>query len=104
MGEMIHDAHPGEVFSMWMLYDPGRLLNPMNPEPLEDLASDPNRIESKMVEAGATYVLPLHTGEKGEQYLDGKRSYSYFSWSKTSTLTTQTDALFFIDEITPLRK
>jgi hypothetical protein len=104
MGEMIHTTYPGEVFSIWMLHDHGWLLNPMSPEPLEELVSDPNRVESIMTEAGSTYLLPLHTGLPGEKYLDRKRTYSYFSWSETSTLTTQTDALFFIEEITPLRK
>ena len=104
MGEMIDDLYPGAVFSIWMLHDHGWLLNPMNPEPLEELRSSPQRIESVMVEAGSTYLLPLGTDRRGEKYLDQKRSYSYFSWSETSTLTTQTDALIFIDEITPLQK
>lgn len=102
VGEMIEAAHPGKVFSLWMLHDHGWLLNPMAKKPLVQLRSDPQRVESLMRRAGATYVLPLHTGADGERYLDVKRRISYFTWFETATLTRQTDAIFFIDEITPL--
>ncbi len=102
VGEMIVAAHPGEVFSMWMLHDHGQLLNPMAPEPLEDLASSPERVESLLVRAGKTFVLPLHSGSEAERYLDEKRQLSYFSWYETATLPRQTDALIFMDVITPL--
>ncbi|MCP3918466.1 MAG: erythromycin esterase family protein [bacterium] len=102
VGEMIETAHPGEVFSMWMLHDHGQLLNPMAPELLEELASSPERVESLLVRAGEAFVLPLHSGSVGERYLDEKRRLSYFSWYETATLTRQTDALIFIDAITPL--
>jgi erythromycin esterase-like protein len=104
LGEMIAAEHPGEVFSIWMLHDHGWLLNPMAPEPLEELRSDPERVESLLVRAGSTFVLPLHTGARPERYLDRKRRLSYFSWYETATLTVQADALFFLDEITPLEE
>lgn len=102
VGERIQVAYPGQIFSLWMLYDRGWLLNPMAPEPLEKLPSDPERVESLLARAGSTYLLPLHTGEPGEEYLDEKRRVSYFSWFETATLSKQTDAIFFLDEITPL--
>jgi erythromycin esterase-like protein len=104
VGEMVDRAHPGQVFSIWLLHDHGELLNPINPDLFETLESDPERIESLMVKAGSTYVLPLGTGEPGERYLATKRDHSYFSWSETSTLGLQTDAIFFLDEISPLKE
>jgi erythromycin esterase-like protein len=104
VGEMIVAAHPGEVFSLWMLHDRGWLLNPMAAEPVEELRSDPARVEHLLARAGSTFLLPLHTGAAGERYLAGKRRFSYFSWYETATLTRQTDALFFIDEITALHE
>ncbi len=102
VGEMIDRTYPGQVFSIWMLHDRGELLNPMNPELFERLESDPERVESLMAAAGSTYVLPLGTGAVGESYLATKRNYSYFTWSETGTLTLQTDAIFFLDTVTPL--
>jgi erythromycin esterase-like protein len=102
VGEMIVRDHPGEVFAMWMLHDRGWLLNPMADEPLEELPSDPTRIESLLARAGSTFVLPLHTGAPAEGYLDRKRRISYFSWYEEVTLPLQADAIFFFDEITAL--
>jgi erythromycin esterase-like protein len=104
VGEMIAAEHPDEIFSIWMLHDHGWLLNPMAPQPLEQLASDPQRVESLLVRAGSTFVLPLHTGAGPEQYLDHKRRLSYFSWYEIATINRQTDAIFFLDEISPLRE
>ncbi len=104
VGEMIAQQYPGEVFSIWMLYDHGTLLNPMSEQLIDTLESDPMRIESTMIKAGSTYLLPLHSGEHGERYIDRKRRYSYFTWDEISTLTKQTDALLFLDEISPLRE
>ncbi len=102
VGEMICSAYPDQVFSIWMLHDHGTLLNPMSAQVVDILESDPLRIESTMVEAGATYLLPLHSGKLGEKYIDRKRTYSYFTWSETATLTKQTDSLLLIGKITPL--
>ena len=104
VGEMIDRAYPDQVSSIWMLHDRGELLNPMNPDLFELLESDPARVESLMAKAGSTYVLPLGTSGPGEQYLATKRNYSYFSWYETGTLTLQTDAIFFLDEISPLHE
>ncbi len=73
----------------------------MSRELIDTLESDP-RIESTMIKAGSTYLLPLHSGSLGERYLASARRHSYFTWDETSTLPRQTDALFFLDEITPL--
>lgn len=104
VGEMIDRAYPDQVASIWMLHDRGELLNPMNPDLFEALASDPSRVESLMAKAGSTYVLPLGSGGSGEAYLATKRNYSYFSWYETGTLTLQTDAIFFLDLISPLQE
>jgi erythromycin esterase-like protein len=104
LGEMIEAAHPGEVFSIWMLYDHGAMLNPMNADLIETLESDPERVEHAMAKAGSTYLLPLGTDEKGERYLAQPRNYSYFTWFETGTLTKQTDALFFLDVVSPLHE
>ncbi|MCG8407604.1 MAG: erythromycin esterase family protein [Phycisphaerales bacterium] len=103
VGEMIDKAYPGQVFSIWMLHDHGKLLNPMSKQLIDTLESDPRRIEATLIKAGSTYLLPLHSKDPGRRYLDRKRRYSYFSWNENGTLTKQTDALFFIDEISPLR-
>ena len=102
VGELLSAAYPGEIFSLWMLHDHGWLLNPLSPEPVQKFPSDPERIESLMVRAGSTYLLPLHTGGVGERYLDEKRRFSYFTWYETATLNRQTDARFSLDEIRPL--
>lgn len=102
LGEMIVEAHPDDVFSIWMLHDHGSLLNPMGTELVEELRSDPQRIESLLRQAGSTFVLPLHSGAAAETYLDQKRRISYFSWYEEVTLSKQVDALLFLDEITAL--
>ncbi len=104
LGEMIGSKHPGEIFSIWMLHDRGSLLSPMSPASAVPLRSDPERIESLLVRAGSNFVLPLQTSARGERYLDRKRRLSYFSWYEVATLTAQTDALFFVDEVTPIRE
>ena len=101
---MIDRAYPDQVSSIWMLHDHGELLNPMNPDLFESLESDPERVESLIVKAGSTFVLPLGTSGPGGRYLATKRNYSYFSWYETGTLTLQTDAIFFLDEISPLHE
>lgn len=104
VGEMISQTYPGQVFSIWILHDHGTLLNPMSKELIDTLASDPLRIEATMIKAGSTYMLPLHFEHPGRRYIDRKRRYSYFTWDEIGTLTKQTDAIFFLDEISPLRK
>ncbi len=49
-------------------------------------------------------ALPLDGRGPGRKYLEQTRKFSYFSWYETATLTLQTDALFFLDVISPLQK
>lgn len=104
MGERIVKANPGQVFCIWMLHDHGWLLNPMAKEPIERLDSDPSRVESLLAKAGSLFLLPLGSGKPGESYLAKPRRHSYFSWSETSTLSRQTDAIFFLEKISPLHE
>jgi erythromycin esterase-like protein len=104
IGQMVETANPGQVFSIWTLYDHGWLLNPMAKDPIEEVPCNPDRVESVLAKAGDLYLLPIGSGQAGEQYLSQPRLHSYFSWSETATLNRQTDAIFFVAEISPLQK
>jgi len=103
VGARITQAYPGEIFSLWVLFDRGRRYSQSSQAQAEFLPSDPERIESALVEAGETFLLPLHTGDERESYLDTPRTFHASFRKITATITKQADAFLFLDEVTELQ-
>jgi erythromycin esterase-like protein len=93
---------PGQVYSVWMLYDHGRhgkLLH--NTAVEEQVSSSARAIEHLLAEAGSAFLLPLHTGDARESYLDQMRDFRQNGRPASGILKRQADAIFFVAEVNP---
>jgi hypothetical protein len=106
IGTRVNRAHPGEVFSFWMLYDSGRHARMMGGNPIElrieDVESDPDRIEHILAEAGSVFLLPIHSDDARSAYLDRQVNFVMNGRSARAVLREQTDAIFFVAEVSLL--
>jgi hypothetical protein len=95
---------PGEVYSIWMLYDYGRHGNIWNESFYEDVPSHPHRIEHLFTKAGLCFILPFHSRDPREQYLDEDRNFVANGRLGHGFIRNQADAIFFVSEVTPIRE
>ena len=98
IGDYLDKKLPGEVCSIWMLYDHGRHGVPMRKNPIEVVRTDPQTVEYLLAQAGTQFFLPFHTGDRRESYLDHVRNFRPNGASGSGRLKTHTDALFFVAE------
>jgi hypothetical protein len=98
IGDYLDKKLPGEVYSIWMLYDHGRHGVPMREDPIEVVRSDPYTVEYLLAKAGALFFLPFHTGDHRESYLDRVRNFRPNGGSGSGILKTHADAIFFVAE------
>ncbi len=95
---------PGKIYSIWMLYDYGRHGDAQNAAFFEDVPSDPRRIERLFTKAGLRFILPLHSQDPREQYLDADRGFVVNGNLGQGNIKSQADAVFFVSEVTPIRE
>jgi len=99
IGDHLDKKLPGEVYSIWMLYDHGRHGVPMLENPIEEVRCDPYTVEYLFAKAGAQFFLPFHTGDHRESYLDRVRNFRPNGRSGSGLLRTHADAIFFVAEV-----
>jgi erythromycin esterase-like protein len=95
---------PGRIYSIWMLYDYGRHGNMWNESFYEDVRSHPQRIERLFTKAGLLFILPFHSQDPQEQYLDEDRYFVTNGGLSHGLIRSQADAVFFVSEVTPIRE
>jgi erythromycin esterase-like protein len=95
---------PGKIYSIWMLYDYGRHGNMWNDSFYEDVPSHPLRVESLFTKAGLRFILPFHSQDPREKYLDEDRNFVANGRLAHGFIRSQADAIFFVSEVTPIRE
>jgi erythromycin esterase-like protein len=95
---------PGQVYSIWMLYDYGRHGNMWNESFYEEVPSHPLRIERLFTKAGLHFILPFHSRDPREQYLDEDRNFVANGRLGHGFIRDQADAIFFVSEVTSIRE
>ena len=103
VGTRIAETWPDRVFSLWLLFDRGRRYTLQSQGEVDDLKSDPDRIESVLAEAGSTYLLPLHSEDSRARYLAAPRTFHASFRKLRGTLPVQADAVLFLDQVTELQ-
>jgi erythromycin esterase-like protein len=99
IGDYLNKKLPGEVYSIWMLYDRGRHGVPMREDPIIEVRTDPQTVEHLLAQAGRRFFLPFHTGDHREAYLDRVRNFRPNGGSGSGLLKTHADAIFFVAEV-----
>jgi erythromycin esterase-like protein len=104
IGTHMEGRLPGKVYSIWMLYDYGRHGNMWNESFFEEVPSHPLRIERLFTKAGLRFILPFHSRDPREQYLDEDRNFVANGRIGHGFIRSQADAIFFVSEVTPIQE
>ena len=100
IGTHVAERLPGQVCSIWMLFHHGRHAKLMRDTIIEkDVAGNPYAIEHILVRAGATYLLPFHSGDPREEYLAEPRNFQMNGRPVGGVIRDQADAIFFVAEV-----
>jgi erythromycin esterase-like protein len=103
LGTYLNRMFPEKVFSVWMLCNRGR-----DCQPFSFCTSEINPVEgslnSILSEIGPALILPLHTDGPRPALLDSKMLIQMDGQPGVrAAIAEQADAIFFIDEVSPLR-
>jgi erythromycin esterase-like protein len=102
IGTYLEKRFPGEVYSMWMMYDHGRHGSILLPEGVAEVPSNPLCVEHLLSEVGESFFLPLNSGEEGESFLHEPHNFLQNGSVASAVIAEQADALFFVREVTEL--
>jgi erythromycin esterase-like protein len=104
IGTYLVSRLPGKVYSIWMLYDYGRHGNMWTESFYEEVPSHPLRIERLFTKAGLRFILPFHSRDPREQYLDEDRNFVANGRIGHGFIRSQADAIFFVSEVTAIQE
>ena len=103
IGTCLERTMPGQVFSIWMLCGRGRDSQPLSY--MSNEVQSPNGTLNEMLsDIGAAFVLPINEADSLPTLL--QREIKFVSNGNVvhrTVITRQTDAIFFVREVTPLR-
>ena len=102
LGTHLARKHPDEIYSIWMTYDHGRHGAVLLAEGVEEVPSDPSRIEHLFARIGSPFILPLNTLKT--PCLDVESNFNQNGSTASCFLKAQTDAIFFIPQVTELKE
>jgi len=103
LGTYLKRMLPADVFSVWMLCNRGRDCQPFSFCTSEIKPVD-GSLNSILSEIGPALILPLHTDGPIPALLDSKMLVQMDGQPGVrATIAEQADAIFFIDEVSPLR-
>ncbi len=102
IGTHLEKRFPGEVYAVWMMYDHGRHGSVLSPEGVAEVPSNPICVEHLLSEVGASFFLPLNSGEEGELFLHEEQNFLQNGSVASGVIARQADALFFVREVTEL--
>ncbi len=92
---------PGEVYGIWAMHRRGRHGRPRAEPLILPLRAPAGAVEHVLAEAGPRFVLPLHSGDPREAWLQQKRSYTFHGAAGRMVLPDQVDCVFFLEVATP---
>jgi erythromycin esterase-like protein len=102
VGCFLNRLFPGEVFSIWMLYDHGRDCQPY-PRLASELRSPPSSLNAVLAEVGSVFILPTHSSDPRSDLMSGETEIvSTYNQVLRARLANQCDAVFFVREVSPL--
>jgi erythromycin esterase-like protein len=102
VGCFLNRLFPGEVFSIWMLYDHGRDCQPY-PRLSSKLRSPPSSLNAVLAKLGAVFILPTHSSDPRSDLMSGETEIvSMYNQVLRARLVNQCDAVFFVREVSPL--
>ena len=104
VGTHLAEDFPGEVYSIWMLYDHGRHGTVLSAAGAEDLESNPASVEHLMAGVGSTYVLRLSPDGRPGPFQRRKTNFLQNGSIASGVLSDQADAVFFVREVSELRQ
>jgi erythromycin esterase-like protein len=103
LGTYVNRMFPEKVFSVWMLCNRGRDCQPFSFCTCEINPVD-GSLNSILSEIGPALILPLHTDGPRPALLDSKMQIQMDGQPGIrAAIAEQADAIFFIDEVSPLR-
>jgi erythromycin esterase-like protein len=103
LGCYLNRLFPEEVFSVWMLFDHGRDSQPYA-SLSNDLQSPPSSLNAALNQVAPVFMMPTHSIDPRSQLLAGETEInSMYNQVIRATMANQADAIFFINEVSPLR-
>lgn len=102
VGCFLNRLFPGEVFSVWMLYDRGQDCQPYT-RLSNELRSPPSSLNSLLADVGPAFILPTRSSDPRSALLSVENEIvSTYNQVLRARLAEQCDAVFFVREVTPL--
>jgi Erythromycin esterase homolog len=102
LGTLINRLLPGQVFSIWMLYDHGRSSQPFT-WLSNEYTSKPGSLNAILAEIGSTYLLPTVTMDARADLLKSEMDIvGIYNATFCTAISKQADAIFFINKVNPL--
>ncbi|HUU46754.1 MAG TPA: erythromycin esterase family protein [Acidobacteriota bacterium] len=102
VGCYLNRLFPGEVFSIWMLWERGADCQPY-PRLSNKLGSPLTSLNAVLADVGPVFILPTHSPDPRSQLLSGETEIaSMYNQVLRATLADQCDAIFFVREVSPL--
>lgn len=103
VGTMLNRMLPGQVFSIWMLQHHGR-----SSQPFTGLSSEytdkPGSLNSILSDIGSAYIFSTDTEDKRACMLKSNMNIvGLYNMVFRTAISKQADAIFFVDEVTPMR-
>ena len=103
LGTFLNRMFPKKVFSVWMLCNRGRDCQPFSFCTC-DIKPDPDSLNSILSEIAPALILPLSSDSPLPRLLDSKMLIKMDGQPGVrAAIADQADAIFFIDEVSPLR-
>ncbi len=104
IGTHLERKYPGEVYSVWMMYDHGVHGFVLKPEGFEHVPSNPASVEHLLAKVGEYFFLPLSSDEDGISFLQEKRNFLQNGSIAHGVIAKHADALFFVREVNKLEE
>jgi hypothetical protein len=104
LGSHLERKLPGEIYSFWMTYDRGWHGAVLLAEGAEEVKSDPARVEHILARLDSPFILQIDGGSSMGSFLETEHGFNQNGSTASGIIKDQTDAIFFIPEVTVPRK
>jgi len=102
-GTWLNDRLPGQVLSVWLLFDHGTDNQP-SPNLPTQLASPAGSLNALLAQVAPAFVLPTHSNDDRARPLASVQVVSMlYNYVWRTALREQADLVFFMGEVSPLR-
>lgn len=98
IGTYLAERLPGEVYGIWLLHERGDHGAPGREPSVQRFRSPAGSIERLLARVHPLLLLPLHSGDPREAWLEEERVFSQGGSPIRALLARQVDCLFFVRE------